>query len=239
MTKTIVITGASRGVGLGAAQRWATQGHQVAACARSDIDLAGDNVLTLRGDVTDERDVDALLAETEVRFGRIDLWVNNAGILDPIRFAHDMSADEFRRMMDINVTGVFLGTRAYSRHARRHGGGVLINVSSGAAGRAYAGWSAYCASKAAVERFTEAVQVEEAEHGLRAYSVAPGVIDTGMQALIRGTDEADFPMVPRFHEMKAQEAFNSPQWVADQLYALAFDPACRPETVACRIPAQG
>lgn len=231
----IVVTGASRGIGRGIMEFAASRGLGVAACARSAFE-APEGVLTGQADVRDPVAVEAFCARAVDRFGRLDCWINNAGILEPIRFAHDMSVDCFRALMDINVTGVFVGTRTYVRQARRQGGGVLINMSSGAAQKAKSGWSAYCASKAAVDRFTEAVQLEEEAHGLRAYAVAPGVVDTEMQALIRGTSAADFPSVQRFIDLKADNGFSSAEHVARHLLELAFEPT--PGTVIRRVPAQ-
>jgi NAD(P)-dependent dehydrogenase (short-subunit alcohol dehydrogenase family) len=115
-------------------------------------------------------------------------------------------------------------------------GGVLVNITSGAALGGYAGWGAYCMGKAAVDRLTECVQLEEASLGLRAYAVAPGVIDTDMQRTVRALDEERFPLVEKFRQLKRDEAFNSPAWVARKLLAIAFDPAARPEKVVVRVP---
>ena len=113
---------------------------------------------------------------------------------------------------------------------------MLINISSGAAWHGYAGWAAYSAGKAAVDRLTESVQLEEEAHGLRAYAVAPGVIDTGMQTLIRACTKENFPEVERFREMKRDDAYNTPGFVAEHLLAIAFDPTRHPEEVAFRLP---
>ena len=171
------------------------------------------------------------------RFGRIDLWVNNAGVLEPMAPVRDVSVADFRDHIDINLTGVFLGTRTFVRHVReRDGEGVLINVSSGAAWSAYEGWAAYCAGKAAVERLTEVVQLEEAKSGLRAYSVAPGVVDTPMQDLVRKSSAEDFPDGDRFRERKVNDDFNTAEFVASNFLAIAFDPAACPDEVAYRLP---
>jgi benzil reductase ((S)-benzoin forming) len=133
--------------------------------------------------------------------------------------------------------GVFHGMKGFINHVRsRDGEGVLINISSGASTSAYAGWGAYCAGKSAVDMLTEVAQIEEEECGLRAYSVAPGIIDTDMQELIRSTDAANFPLVEKFHELKRDDAFSSVEFVARSLLDLAFDPTHRPETVCSRLP---
>lgn len=231
------VSGASRGIGAGLAERFSERGLRLVLCSRSKPILASsESVLSRSIDIRDEAGLEALVAEAEARFGGIDLWINNAGVLDPIDAIRALSVDAFREHLDINLTGVFLGSRCYVNHLRRQGqGGVLINVSSGAAWKAYAGWGAYCAGKAGVERLTEVLALEEAEAGLRAYSIAPGVVDTAMQEKIRSTSGARFPEVQRFHERKRTGDFNTVGYVADEFLAIAFDPDRAPTEVAHRL----
>ena len=233
-----VVTGASRGLGAGLARYFQKQGLHLGLCSRGAPVLApGDGVVSRKLDVRDEEAIEAFTKSVEEHLGAIDLWINNAGLLEPIAPLRDTLVADFREHIDVNLTGVFLGTRSYVRHLRRRGGeGVLINVSSGAAWKGYAGWAAYCAGKAGVERLTDCVQIEEEASGLRAYAVAPGVVDTDMQALIRECTPERFPEVERFRERKLEGAFNSPEFVAEHLLAIAFDPERRPEEVAARIP---
>ena len=170
------------------------------------------------------------------RFGRIDLWVNNAGLLEPMGPLAEASPDAVAGHVRVNVTGAMFGGMIFADHVRgRPGEGVLVNISSGAARRPYAGWAAYCASKAAVDRLTEVMALDERANGLRAYAVAPGLVDTDMQAAIRAQDESRFPEVERFRQVKADGGFNSPAWVADKLLDLAFghDP---PDQPLLRVP---
>ena len=235
--KVAVITGASRGLGEGLASEFAAAGLRLGLCARTKPTTpAGAQCVVGAVDVSNAQAVAAFADDVERAFGAIDLWINNAGVLDPVAPVRNIEPAAFRRLIDVNVLGVVHGAQAFIRHRRRHGGGgVLINISSGAALRAYAGWSAYCASKAAVDRFSEAVSLEEADQGIRVYAVAPGVVDTEMQHKIRSATTDDFPMVDKFHELKAQEHFNTPAFVGRELLAFAFDPACRPESVVVRV----
>jgi len=235
--KVAFISGASRGIGAGLAERFARAGLKLVLCSRTPPALAtSDTVIAASLDVRDEKALEALVHQTEERFGAIDLWVNNAGVLDPIQPIRDVSLEDFREHIDINLTGVFVGSRAYVRHLRRlEKTGVLINVSSGAAWNPYAGWGAYCAGKAGVERLTEVLAIEEAEIGLRAHSIAPGVVDTEMQSLIRASSEENVPDVERFQERKRDGNFNSGGFVADELLAIAFDPERRPDSVEIRL----
>ncbi len=214
--RVAVITGASRGLGAGMAETFAGQGMHLGLCARArpeSPDWAP--ALTASVDVTDADAVDAFAGAVAERFGRIDLWVNNAGVLAPIGPLADADPEEVRRHFDANVLGVVHGTGAFARQVRgQPEGGVLVNISSGAAATPYEGWAVYCASKAAVEMLTEVVALEELPAGLRAYALAPGVVDTDMQTLIRSSTEEAFPDVRRFRRLKQEGRFNSADWVA-------------------------
>lgn len=236
--KVAVITGASRGIGAGMAAVFASRGIRLGLCARSLPDApAGVDCVTRSVDITDPRAVQAFADEVAETLGPIDLWINNAGVLDPIAPLRDIESVDFLRLIDINVMGVMHGSQTFIRHRRRRGGGgVLINISSGASQRGYPGWSAYCASKAAVDRFSEAIAAEEADQGLRVHAVAPGVVDTDMQSNIRSTPKERFPMVDKFHQLKADNHFNTPEFVAEHLLAYAFDPARAPREVVVRVP---
>ena len=236
--RVAVITGASRGLGAGIAERLASKGVRLGLCARSDPALPpGESVVAVRVDVTDAGAVAAFAAGVTERFGAIDLWVNNAGVLEPIGPLGDSDPRAITDHLAVNVMGVVHGAQAFIRHVRaRSGGGVLVNLSSGAAEHGYAGWAAYCASKAAVDRLTEVVNLEEAEHGLRAYAFSPGVVDTDMQELIRRCPPERFPAVGRFLELARTQSFNSPAHVADHLLAIAFDPTRRPDGYRVRVP---
>jgi NAD(P)-dependent dehydrogenase (short-subunit alcohol dehydrogenase family) len=238
--RVAVITGASRGLGAGLAGRFLELGMRVAVCARHapDLGAAGDDrVLSRAVDVTDAAAVDDLCAAAVKRFGRIDLWINNAGMLAPIGPLRDDDPAEFARHIEVNVLGVFHGSRAFIRHVRGRGGdGVLLNVSSGAARNAYAGWSAYCAGKAAVDRMSESIALEETDSGLRVHAVAPGIIDTDMQAMIRDCTPERFPRVQKFLDLKATDGFSSPVFVAERMLELAFDPTARAEQVVVSLP---
>lgn len=239
--RVAVITGGSRGLGAGMARLFLDRGLRVAVCARSRPDFSdGMHCISRSVDVTDVKAVDAFCAETANRFGRIDLWINNAGLLAPIGPLRDNDPAAFAQHMAVNVVGVFQGSRAFIRQARGQdqgdGRGVLINISSGAARNAYAGWSAYCAGKAAVERMSEAIALEEAEQGPRVHAVAPGIIDTEMQSMIRDCTPDRFPKVQKFLDLKQDNAFSSPAFVAERLLELAFDPAHHTDDVLVSLP---
>ena len=226
--RVALITGASRGIGAGLARAFHRQGLKLALCSRSDPDagaIPDDDERIHYGhvDVTDHEALSRFAAEAEERLGPIDLWVNNAGLLDPIGPIREVSADEVRRHLDVNVLGVFHGTRVYLERLHREGRtGTIVNISSGAAVRPIRGWGAYCAGKAAVDMLTRVTAEEERAHGIRAYALAPGVIETGMQELIRRQDDHDFPDVDRFREMHAAGDLLDAESPAPVILRLAF-----------------
>jgi benzil reductase ((S)-benzoin forming) len=235
--KVAVITGASRGIGKGMAEHFAAQGMKLGLCSRTMSESSSPEHFTHPVDVTDPDAVEDFTKQVADHFGHIDLWINNAGILEPIGPLRDVESKDFDEHLRINVLGVFHGSKSYIHHLRASGkGGVLVNISSGAAISAYAGWAAYCAGKAAVDRMSEVIALEEEAIDLRVHAVAPGVIDTDMQALIRKTSRDDFPMVDKFLELKATDGFSSTRFVAERMLELAFDGMDQP--VVVRFPSE-
>jgi NAD(P)-dependent dehydrogenase (short-subunit alcohol dehydrogenase family) len=214
----VVITGASRGLGAGMARTFASRGWRLGLCARSlpEAPPGAEGVSVVRSvDVADAPSVMAFADAVVDRFGRIDLWINNAGVLEPIGPLADAEPDSLRQHVEVNVLGTMHGTAVFARHVRsRPGRGMLVNMSSGAATTPYEGWAAYCGSKAAVDMVTAVAGAEEGRHGLAVMALSPGVVDTDMQALIRGTAETAFPSVGRFVQLHEDRAFNDPEWVA-------------------------
>jgi NAD(P)-dependent dehydrogenase (short-subunit alcohol dehydrogenase family) len=238
--RTAVITGASRGIGAGLAEIFARRGIRLGLCSRAEPALSSSPEVVARTlDVRDEGALEAFARDTEAQFGAIDLWINNAGVLKPVAPLRDVDVAEFREHLDINLTGVFLGSRTFVRHVRaREGAGVLINISSAGAWAGFEGWSAYCAGKAGVAQLTQCVAMEEAASGVRAHAVAPGVVNTDMQALIRSTPEDRFPGVDYFIGLERDGGFNSIEFVAQHILELVFDPDKRTDEVDIRLPSE-
>lgn len=191
--KTVVITGASRGIGADAARQFAAAGANLALLARSAEaldDLAaeiGGNVLVAACDVSDHAAVTEALGKAHQRFGSLDVLINNAGVIEPIARLEDADPAAWAKLIDINLTGVFNGIRAALPLMKPAGGGTIITVSSGAAHNALEGWSAYCSSKAGAAMLTRALDLEERANGIRAMGLSPGTVATQMQRDIKAS----------------------------------------------------
>ena len=234
--KVAVVTGASRGLGLGLATRFAELGLALGLCARTEpTPPSGVDSVSRAVDVTDAAAVEAFADAVTEQLGPIDLWVNNAGVLDPIGPARTLDAAAVDQALLVNIGGVMTGSRVFVDGARRSPPSrrVLVNISSGAATSIYEGWSVYGATKAAVDHFTEIVAAEEPH--LAVYAVAPGVVDTDMQALIRAQDEGSFPAVDRFRQMVTDGSFTPTAWVADHLAGMLAG-TLSPDRCVYRVP---
>jgi NAD(P)-dependent dehydrogenase (short-subunit alcohol dehydrogenase family) len=189
--KVVAITGASRGIGAAAARVFAQAGARVVLLARSSapIRAIADEVggMALTCDVGDWLSVQTAVAAIETRYGRLDVLINNAGVIDPIARLADADPVAWSAAVDINLKGVFYGCRAVLPLMKRQGSGTIINLSSGAAYSPLEGWSAYCSSKAGVLMLTRALHLEEAAWGLRVLGLSPGTVATEMQVKIKAS----------------------------------------------------
>ncbi len=187
--KAVLITGASRGIGAEAARAFVAQGAQVGIAARSADALQAlaeeTGALPIACDVADFASVAAAVAQMQDRFGRLDVMINNAGVIDPIAPLESADPDAFGALIDINLKGVFHGMRAALPVMGAQGGGTIITVGSGAAYNPLEGWGAYCASKSAAWMLTRVADIETRGRGLRVMSLSPGTVATDMQRTIR------------------------------------------------------
>jgi len=190
--KTVLITGASRGIGEASARLFAEAGANLALVARGNSieDLAaeiGDQAIALPCDVSDYTALEHAVAQTVAKFGRLDVLINNAGVVEPI--AHMMESDpaEWAKVIDINLNGVYYGMRAAVPHMIKNGGGTVLTISSGAAHNPIEGWSHYCSSKAGVAMLTRMLDVEYRAAGIRAMGLSPGTVATQMQREIKAS----------------------------------------------------
>lgn len=188
--KVALVTGGSRGIGRAVAEAFARAGARVAICARGATELeraaeairaAGGEVEARAVDVTNPEQVDEFVRAVEARFGPITVLVNNAAVLGVRTLLRDQPLDVWRQVLEVNVTGTFVVTKAVLPGMHRAGGGSIINVSSGVGSRPRPNWGAYAVSKWAVEGFTFNLALEEQEAGIRANVVDPGSVRTAMR----------------------------------------------------------
>lgn len=201
--KVIIVTGASRGIGASAASALAKAGATVVLTAR-DGKLTGEVAKAIGSsasaracDVSDYAAVEALVAETKSRFGRLDALINNAGVIDPIASIAESDPAAWARNIEINLTGAYYAIRAVLPGMLAAGGGTIVNVSSGAAIRPLVGWSAYCSGKAGLHMLTRAIALETTGKGIRVFGFQPGTTDTDMQVLIRASGVNPVSQIPR------------------------------------------
>jgi NAD(P)-dependent dehydrogenase (short-subunit alcohol dehydrogenase family) len=189
--KTVMITGASRGIGAEAARVFAKAGANVVLLARSTdaiAELAGEigkQAIAIPCNVARYGEVAAAVETTMREFGSLDVLINNAGVIEPIAMLADVDPDAWGQVIDINLKGVFNGVHAALPVMKAAGGGSILNISSGAAHGPMEGWAHYCSSKAAVNMLNRCVHHEEAENGIRAIGLSPGTVATQMQKDIK------------------------------------------------------
>ena len=187
--KVALVTGASQGLGRALALACAREGARVVINARSEksirpvaeeVESAGAEVLALAADVSKSSDVEGMVEAAVERFGEIDVLVNNAGLLGPRVAIAEYPEEEWRRVIDANLTGPFLVARAVIPHMPE--GGSIVNVVSGVSVEGRAEWGAYSVSKFGVEGLTQILASELEGRGIRVNAVDPGGMRTGMRA---------------------------------------------------------
>jgi NAD(P)-dependent dehydrogenase (short-subunit alcohol dehydrogenase family) len=201
-SQVAIVTGGSKGIGLAIARALLERGMQLVISARKQDQLAraqqqlggSSRVHVVRGDVSVPGDAERLVGAAVQRFGAVDILVNNAGV-GKFGNASDLTVEDWRQVIDTNLSGVFYCSRAAIPEMRRRGGGWIINISSLAGKNAFAGGSAYCASKAGLNAFSEALMQEVRYDNIRVSYVMPGSVSTGFGD--RGVGgEADWKLAP-------------------------------------------
>ena len=204
--KVALVTGASRGLGEGAARALAAAGASVMLVARdgalaarvaAGIVAAGGRAEGMACDVADYALVHKVVERTRSAFGGLDILVNNAGIIEPIAEIATSDPAQWAQNITINLVGAYNVVRAVLPGMLAAGGGSIVNVSSGAAFRPLEGWSAYCSGKAGLAMFTRAIALETTAKGIRVFGFSPGTIDTEMQVKIRASGMNVISKIPR------------------------------------------
>lgn len=199
LTNTVaIVTGSSSGIGKAIALRFGAEGAKVVVAARrmalceqtaAQIVKDGGEAWAIQTDVADERQVERLIQETVMRYGRLDILVNNAGIFGGKRLA-DTTTKDFDEVMNVNLRGTFFCCRAGFTQMKRQGGGTIINMSSVAGLQAWAGTGTYSASKHGVQALTKSLADEGRSHHIKVSAICPGgvadeLVDASSEEILR------------------------------------------------------
>lgn len=191
--KTVLITGASRGIGESAARLFAEAGANVVLTARSEDRIAeiageiGKQALAVPCDVSRYWEIETAVKAAVETFGSLDVLINNAGAIEPIARLGDSDPDAWGKVIDINLKGVYYGMHAALPVMMAAGGGSVLTLSSGAAHGPVEAWSHYCSSKAGAAMLTRMLDKEYRDSGIRAMGLSPGTVATEMQREIKAS----------------------------------------------------
>lgn len=234
MTNYIIITGTSRGLGEAISMNLLKHGNHLFCISRSEnsklVEGAKNKGVSLDYFQQDLGNLGKIEELFEKIFKKIDLnsassisLINNAGVLAPISTADKYNSDEVAKNINVNLTAPILTTGLFIKHtADLDVEKRVINISSGAANKAYHGWGPYCASKAGLNIFSKCANLEQKtrKYPVKLFSIAPGVIDTEMQAGIRNTKKDDFVDLERFIAYKEDGKLMPPDFVAKKIIKL-------------------
>ncbi|TVY07261.1 (S)-benzoin forming benzil reductase [Paenibacillus cremeus] len=231
MNNIYIITGVSRGIGEALAKRLLQPSNRVIGISRKANEQLAAWAEKQEAayeffpyDLKETQGLDALLERVFAKVNKQETssvtFINNAGMLEPIMPLQEADSQVMTEHLQVNLLAPMICTAAFIRLTEGwEMPRTIVNISSGAGKHPYSGWAAYCTSKAGLDMLTRCVALEQGEgaHAVKLLSIAPGIVDTQMQELIRSTPEASFPDVNKFIELKATDALTSPEDAADRI----------------------
>lgn len=216
-----IITGASKGIGKAIAEFYLDQGEEVVGISRTNA-IEHPSFHWLKHDFSSLENVEKINLGPWVSERDKIVLINNAGTLGDIKKVDAVDLDHYHRVALLNIVVPQFLCSHLLQEAKKNSIHAIVNISSGAGRRAISGWAAYCASKAAIDLFSETLLEEFKELGLntKVYSAAPGIVDTEMQQTIRNSNPEDFSSHKKFIELKENNELRPPQEVAQLLNEL-------------------
>jgi NAD(P)-dependent dehydrogenase (short-subunit alcohol dehydrogenase family) len=233
VNKAVVITGSSRGIGLGLAMRFLEAGCHVVVngssdesttCALESLKRFGEQVAGFAADVSTPEGVETLFDFAERSFGHVDIWINNAGIAHRQLPAWQLGVDEIARVLSLNINGVVNGTLIPFRRMQNAGGGLIMNMEGlGSDGFMLAGMTIYGTTKSAVTYFTRALAKEASHSKVRIGAISPGMVVTDMLRETVTGNSADAAKRRRFFNIMADDVETISAFVCKQILASTAD----------------
>lgn len=224
----IAITGSTRGIGHGLAIEFLKRGHQVIINGRNpevvnhivrELEGQGYNVLGVAGNVTDTGTFQSIINRGKSRFGKIDIWINNAGIPQDHKYFHELDPNQIKDLVKVNITSLMLGTQAAINFFKQQGFGLILNMEGfGSDGRMMKKLSLYGSSKRAVQYFTKSVSKEVEEKQIRVGIISPGMVRTDfISQSASGGDAAEQKRTQKVFDILAEEVEVVTEFLANRI----------------------
>ncbi|MGO2101409.1 MAG: SDR family NAD(P)-dependent oxidoreductase [Psychroflexus halocasei] len=218
-----IITGGSKGIGRALVNHYVSEKYKVFSLSRSHEKF--DDFTQVSVDLTDISTAEHIFENVLDQIKELDVTsltlINNAGRLGDIKHLENLRPEDISKSFQLNVTSAFVLSSLFIEFGKAYScSKKILNISSGAASSAYAGWSVYCASKAAIDMLTSTIAIEQKnkENPVHSFGIRPGVVDTEMQTQIRSTDAEDFENVDKFKELKKNDQLYKPEFVAQRIF---------------------
>ena len=230
----LILTGHSKGLGKAILKKFQSEEtFRIIAISRSGSGVPSENLTEVTLDLSDLGALEAGLSKIFPTgdFEKVIL-INNAGWIGEVKPVGKLQPAEIRKAMNLNLLAPMILTDAFVKtYSELNGQKIICNISSGAASKPMAGWAEYCSGKAGLAMFSKVVAADLSAKGFEVFAVAPGIVDSEMQAEIRTSDPVDFPALDRFRDFKTERKLLPPEAVAEKIFYLVNNPTLFPDVV--------